>query len=166
VIRPATDDHLEAIAAITSHYIATSAIHFGDRPVTGAELAAQRAADPRHPWLVAVDGDRVVGYAKAGPWRSRAAYRWTCELGLYVAPGHHRRGLGRALYRTLIDEVTARGFHGAIGGITLPNPASVALHESLGFVHVGTVREAGWKLDRWHDVGFWHRTLRAGPPPA
>jgi L-amino acid N-acyltransferase YncA len=113
-----------------------------------------------YPWLVAEQGGGVVGYAKAGEFRSRAAYRWTTEAGIYLAPEHCGRGLGPPLYRRLLDVLRAQGFHLAIGGITLPNAPSVALHERLGFVHWGTVARVGRKFDAWHDVGFWQLHLR------
>jgi phosphinothricin acetyltransferase len=161
-IRPAAEEDFETIAAITSHYIATSAIHFGYQPVTAGELRATwRAGAGRYPWLVTDDGGVVVAYAKAGEWRSRDAYRWTTEVGIYVDAARRGGGLGIALYRELLAALAAAGFHSVIGGVTLPNPASVALHERCGFVHVGTVREAGFKHDAWHDVAFYQRMLAA-----
>lgn len=159
VIRPPRDDDFGAIAAITNHTIATTAIHFAYEPVTADELAA--AARGRHPWLVAADdsADGVVGYAKASTWRDRAAYDWTCETGIYLAEHARGRGHGRTLYGALLDEVARRGFHSVVAGITLPNDASVALHLRLGFEPVGIVREAGFKLGRWHDVGFYQKRL-------
>ena len=158
-IRPVREDDFPAIAAITNPYIATTAIHFGYDPVTADELAAQwRGSD--HPWLVLVDdGDTVIGYAKSGTWRARAAYRWTAETGIYLAANAHGRGLGTALYAALLTELATRGFHSVVTGITLPNEASVKLHEKLGFVDVGVVREAGYKLGAWHDVSFWQKRL-------
>ena len=167
-IRPAAAADFAALAAITNHYIATTAIHFGYQAVTADELgAAWQAATGRYPWLVADDGGAVIGYAKAGEWRARDAYRWTAEIGVYVAVDRRGAGTGRALYAALIEALTAAGFRSAIGGITLPNPASIALHERLGFTHVGTVRDAGYKLGAWHDVAFYQRRLTEGPtgPP-
>jgi phosphinothricin acetyltransferase len=162
-IRPAAAADFATLAAITNHYIATTAIHFGYQPVTAAELAeAWQRATGRYPWLVADDGGTVTGYAKAGEWRSRDAYRWTAEVGVYVAHDRHGAGTGRALYAALIAALAAAGFRSAIGGITLPNPASIALHERLGFAHVGTVRDAGFKLGAWHDVAFYQRRLAEG----
>jgi phosphinothricin acetyltransferase len=160
ILRPAAADDFAAIAAITNHYIETTAIHFGYQPVTADELRATWAAgQPRYPWRVAVAAGTVVGYAKAGEWRSRAAYQWTAELGLYVDPAWHRRGIGRALYVDVIAAATAAGFRSVIGGITLPNPASVELHRVLGFTHVGTFHDAGYKHGAWHNVGFYQRRL-------
>ncbi len=149
------------IAALTNHYIATSSIHFGYEPVREDELrAAWREHRATHPWLVAEAATQLLGYAKAGPWRTRAAYGWTPEVGLYVQPDRHRQGIGRRLYGRLLDLLAAQGFVAAIGGITLPNPGSVALHEALGFRPAGVVRRAGWKHGAWLDVGFWQRDLQ------
>ena len=166
-VRAAAEHDFRAIASITNHYIETTSINFGYDPVSASDLQALwRASIDRYPWLVAVDGDTVVGYAKAGEWRARDAYRWTTELGLYVAPTHHRRGLGRALYTTLLSACTTAGFHSAIGGITLPNDPSIALHLSLGFTHVGTVLDAGFKHSSWHAVAFYQRMLGTVSTPA
>jgi len=156
-IRLAREDDFVAIAAITNPYIASTAIHFGYEPVTADELAAPWRAGA-YPWLV-LDEDGVIGYAKAGVWRERAAYRWTAETGIYLAPTAHGRGLGTALYGALLDELAQRGFRSVVTGITLPNAASVRLHQRLGFVDVGVVREAGFKLGAWHDVSFWQKRL-------
>jgi phosphinothricin acetyltransferase len=166
-IRPAADDDFAAIAAMTNHYI-TTAIHFAYQPVSPDDLRAQwQRGAGRHPWLVAVEEDgevdgEVIGYAKAGEWRSRDAYRWTAEVGIYIAAARRGAGVGRALYTALLDLLVAAGFRSAIGGITLPNPASIALHRALGFEHVGTVRDAGYKLGAWHDVAFYQRRLADG----
>lgn len=169
-IRLARADDFDAIAAITNHYIATTAIHFGHEPVAADELRASWCfGEAKFPWFVtlAADGD-VVGYAKAGTFRARAAYQWTTETGIYLAPAHCGRGLGLPLYRTLLDELRTRGFHSAIGGIALPNAASVRLHERLGFVAAGVIQQAGWKFAKWHDLGFWQLRLADAdvPPPA
>jgi phosphinothricin acetyltransferase len=159
IIRPPHGADFDAIAAITNVYIATTAIHFGYDPITGDEL---RAGYGSHPWLVGeVDGE-IVAYAKAGTWRDRAAYRWTAETGVYVASHAHRRGHGRTIYAALLDELAHKSFRSAIAGITLPNDPSVAMHVAMGFLPVGIVREAGFKLGGWHDVGFWQKALRNG----
>ena len=164
-IRPAVDTDFLAIAAITNHYIATSAVHFGYESLTADEIRATWTGyRERFPWLVVEEGGvGVIGYAKAGTWRERAAYAWTAETGLYLTASARGRGVGRALYEHLLAELVGRGFHSAVAGITLPNDASVALHRRLGFVSVGTVRDAGWKHDRWHDVEFWQKRLSGEP---
>lgn len=169
MIRPARETDFSAIAALTTHYINTSAIHFGYEPVTAEELLAQwQKAGRRYPWLIAEQDGRFAGYAKAGVWRDRAAYQWAVETGIYIEPAAQGRGVGRALYTALLDDLRRRGFHMAIGGITLPNEPSERLHEALGFEKVAHFKHAGWKFDRWHDVGFWQLLLngpehQAGP---
>lgn len=169
-IRPFTLEDCAPAAALTNVYIESTAIHFGTEPQDAAYFERLwTATRDRYPWVTAVaDDGRFAGYAKAGVWRERAAYAWTPETGIYVERGCQGRGIGRALYRALLDAMRERGFHSAIGGITLPNEASVRLHEAVGFVHVGTVRHAGYKFGAWHDVGFWQVMLRddAGHAPA
>ena len=166
MIRSARADDADAIAAITNHYIATSSIHFAVEPLaTEAVREMWRASSDKYPWFVAEAHDRVIGYAKSGTWRERAAYAWTTEMGLYVAAGEQRRGVGRALYTALLGELERRGFRSAIAGITLPNDPSVALHRAFGFVSVGTVRDAGYKLGAWHDVEFWQKRFQTGATP-
>jgi len=157
-IRPARTDDFAAIAAMTSHYIQHTAIHFGYEPVTAGELRAAWQDKPKYPWLVDDDGG-VRAYAKAGAWRDRAAYQWTVETGIYVDPGAVGRRIGSALYAALLDVLARRDFRSAVAGITLPNQASVRLHERLGFVPVGVFREAGFKHGAWHDVGWYQRSL-------
>lgn len=159
-IRAVQPGDLTAITAITNFYIATSAIHFAYEPVTAAQMHAQWARDhARFPWLVVERAGEVTGYAKAGVWRERAAYQWTAEAGLYIADAARGHGLGRALYAVLLDELARRGFRSVIAGITLPNPASVRLHEAFGFTPIGVFEDVGWKHERWHAVGFWQKLL-------
>jgi len=163
MIRPPRDDDFGSIAAITNHYIATTAIHFAYEPVGEDDLRGMwHGYRDRFPWLVLEEDGQVLGYAKAGTWRDRAAYQWTAETGLYLAPAARGHGRGTALYAALLAELVAAGFHSAVAGITLPNPASAALHVALGFVSVGIVREAGWKHDRWHDLELWQKRFTSG----
>lgn len=167
MIRAAHADDFDAIAAITNHYIETTAIHFAYEPISADDLRVSWHEHPRHPFLVDDDGTRVLGYAKAGPWRERAAYAWTAEVGLYVAHDARNRRIGTVLYTALLDEVAARGFRSAVAGITLPNDASLALHARLGFEPVGTFRDAGYKMGAWHDVAFFQKRFATGhEPPA
>ena len=156
VIRLATANDFAAIAAITNHYIRTTAIHFAYEDVAADELRSLwREHEAIYPWLVAETQRTVVGYARAGVYRGRRAYLWTTETGIYLAPDQRGNGLGRRLYRRLLEVLRAQGFHSAIGGIALPNDVSVRLHERLGFQPCGTVQRVGHKFGRWHDVGFW-----------
>jgi phosphinothricin acetyltransferase len=170
-LRVATPDDGAACAAIYAPYVTGTAISFESEPPSTADMAARIARTlPVHPWLVAEEGGAVIGYAYAGRHAERAAYRWAAEVSVYVMRGRHRRGVGRTLYRALLNVLKAQGFETAWGGATLPNPASVGLHESFGFRHVGSYRRVGFKSGGWHDVGWWGLDLggascRAGDPP-
>ena len=123
------------------------------------------AALPKFPWLVCgVDG-RMAGYAYAGTHRARAAYQWSVDTSVYVDPAFHRRGIGTRLYTCLFQILAAQGYVRAYAGITLPNAGSVGLHEAMGFQSVGIYRGVGYKLGRWHDVGWWQLTLRETTDP-
>lgn len=162
-IRPVQSEDFDAIAALTNTYITGTAVHFAYSPVTADELRQQwETTKDRYPFLVAEINGAFAGYAKASQWRTREAYNWTPEVGLYIEPAHQGKGVGRELYALLLKRLRTAGFRSAIGGITLPNPASIRLHQSLGFVHVGTVKQAGFKLDAWHDVAFYQKMLVDG----
>ena len=164
-IRPATLADAGAIAAIYAHYVVNSAITFELDPPGAAEMAARIAHIlPHHPFLVAEQERRLLGYAYAAKLYERAAYRWATEATVYVAPGRHRQGIGSRLYRPLIAALGEQGFQAVIGKITLPNPASVALHEHFGFVRCGVFGKVGYKNGAWHDVGLYQ--LDFGTRPA
>lgn len=161
MLRPATIDDATAIAAIYAPYVLETAITFEEVPPTPAEIAdriARILATPL-PYLVAAPGGRVVAYAYASPWHVRAAYRHSVETSIYVDRDHVGNGHGRSLYSALLDQLKAQGLHTAIGGIALPNAASVALHEALGFVKAAHYAQVGFKQGRWLDVGYWQRLL-------
>jgi phosphinothricin acetyltransferase len=136
-------------------------ITFEEEPVSEAEMGRRIAEVTKRPlpWLVAEADGAVVGYAYATPWRPRSAYRFSVESTVYLEAGAVGRGTGRALYAALLDDLKARGVHCVIGGIALPNPASVGLHERMGFRKVGHLEEVGWKQERWVDVGYWELRL-------
>lgn len=160
MIRPATTSDAVDIVAIYNHYVATSTISFEESPV-GVEEMARRITDvsAKLPWYVFERDGHVVGYAYATSWRVRAAYRFSVEITVYVSPDHPRRGIGSQLYRTLIDDLRARGIRVLIGGIAQPNIASVALHEALGFEKVAHFKQVGRKFEQWVDVGYWELVL-------
>jgi len=160
-IRPVADGDASAIVRIYNYYILHTAISFEEEPVSGEEMA-QRIAEVRSaslPWLVAEQQEQVVGYAYAGKWKGRCAYRYSVETSVYLDPAFTGRRIGTQLVLALLDRLRERSIHVAIGGIALPNEASVALHERLGFVKVAHFREVGYKFDRWIDVGYWQRHL-------
>ncbi|WP_233549552.1 GNAT family N-acetyltransferase [Cellulomonas rhizosphaerae] len=156
-VRPATAADADACARIYAPYVVDTAVTFETDAPPPDEMARRIAA--AHEWLVAVLDDELVGYAYAGTFRARPAYRWTCEVSAYVAQGHGGAGIGKALYESLLTRLTARGFRTAVAGMTVPNEASAALHRALGFEPVGTYREVGWKLGAWRDVHWVQRTL-------
>jgi phosphinothricin acetyltransferase len=119
------------------------------------------------PWLVSVDPEgHVNGYAYAGKHRERLAYQWSVDVTAYVREDSRNLGIGKRLYGALFERLIPLGYFQAFGGIALPNDASVALHESVGFKHIGTYRNVGFKLGAWHDVGWWQKELRAPTEPA
>jgi L-amino acid N-acyltransferase YncA len=121
------------------------------------------------PWLIAELDGTVAGYAYASQHHGRPSYRWSADVTVYVSGAHHRRGVGRALYERLLELITQQGYYEACAGITLPNDASVGLHESLGFRPIGVYRNIAFKFGAWRDVGWWQKTLREhtmDPPPA
>ena len=119
----------------------------------------------RYPWVVAAAGADVVGFARASPWKSRGAYAWTVEMGVYVCAAARGAGVGRALYDALVPMLREAGFHTALAGIALPNDASVRLHESIGMRAAGVLPSVGYKLGAWRDVGYWAMRLAEGAPP-
>ena len=115
-------------------------------------------------WLVCEEANITTGYAYAGTHRSRTAYQWSTEVSAYVHENYRGRKIGTALYKTLFELLKAQGYYRAFAGITLPNPASVRLHESVGFVPIGVFHGIGYKQDNWHDVGWWEYALQSTPP--
>lgn len=167
MIRTATPADAPAICAIYNRYVAASVATFEEHPVSVAGMGARIAEVTQTlPWLVVEDRRTVTGYAYATAWKPRRAYRYTVETTIYMDPTACGRGLGATLYGALITALEARGVHCALAGIALPNPASIALHERLGFRRVGRLEQVGWKLDRWVDVGYWQRILEACERPA
>lgn len=164
LVRDFSAADIPAATALLNHFILHTAVHFGLAPQAEHETAAAwNDTRSAYPWLAAEADGRFAGFAKAGVWRTREAYRPTAEVTVYVVPSFHRRGVGRALYTELLRRLRAAGFHSAVGGIALPNDASVALHRAMGFRHVGTFREVGRKFERWHDTDWWQIMLADAP---
>jgi phosphinothricin acetyltransferase len=150
-----------AIAAIYNHYVATTTISMENDPVTSEDMAGRIEAIQAAglPWLALIEDGRLCGYAYASKWRARPGYRHAVESSVYVDPALRGRGHGLTLYRALLARLDGR-FHSVIGGIALPNAASIALHERLGFRQVACFHEVGHKFGNWVDVGYWELTLR------
>ncbi len=153
----------EDIAAIYAPIVRETAISFESAPPSADAMTGRiETILPTHPWLVAVRDDQVLGYVYAGEHRARAAYRWSVDVTVYVAVEARGGGVARTLYQSLLGVLKAQGFHSAFAGIALPNTASVALHESVGFKPLGVYREVGHKFGKWHDVGWWQLSLSEG----
>jgi L-amino acid N-acyltransferase YncA len=159
-IRPIRVDDAAEVAVIYNHYIARTTVTFEEAEVPVSEVARRIAeVTSTHPWLVAEHDGRLVGYSYASRWHARAAYRHSVETTIYVDQAMTGRGTGQLLYRSLLARLRERGDRCAIGVVALPNPASVGLHEKLGFVRCGELKSLGRKFDCWIDVGFWQLML-------
>jgi phosphinothricin acetyltransferase len=164
-IRDARAGDAAAVLDIYRPFVTDTAVSFEMEPPTAAEIEARIAsAQSRWAWLVAERDGQVAGYAYASAFRTRAAYRFTAEVSAYVHPAHRGGGVARALYRRLFEVLIGKGYCNAYAGIALPNDASVAFHQALGFTSVGVFHRAGWKFGRWHDVSWWEVTLQDRPP--
>jgi len=163
-IRSATGADAARIAEIYGHYVRETPASFEIDPPRAQEMLGRiEAGTGTYPWLVAEEDSAVVGYAYGGEFRKRAAYRWSAEVSVYIDAEHRARGAGRALMSRLLDQLRAGDFANAFAGVTLPNPASVRLFESLGFEPIGVFRNAGYKFGAWHDVGWWQLPLKELP---
>ena len=166
-IRFATSNDAAACAAIYAPFVDGSVVSFEMEPPTPEEMA--RRIDklwPTHPWIVAEAENNVIGYAYGSPYRDREAYQWAVEVTVYLAPEARGQGLGRRLYEVLLNLLSTQGFTKAYGVVTLPNPASAALHEAVGFKPFAVYRDIGFKNGAWHDVGWWQRDLAPASEPA
>ena len=165
--RLATAEDASAIAAIYAPYVRDTIISFETEAPDATEFAARIARIGRqYPWLVASVDGRIIGYAYACENRSRLAYRWSVDAAVYLDASAQRKGIGSALYRRLFALLRAQGYVNAFAGISLPNAASVALHEAMGFTLIGIYRNVGYKLGAWRDVGWWQLALCDPPQPA
>lgn len=156
MIRHALLTDIKAISDIYNHYVLHTVVTFEEQIVCHDEMQ-KRVTDiqQKYLWLVYEHEGNVVGYAYAGPWKARAAYRHSVEVSIYLNPLCTGKGIGKQLYTKLIDELKTRDIHAVIGGVALPNDASVKLHETLGFQKVAQFREVGFKFDTWVDVAYW-----------
>lgn len=168
-VRDATPADAAACAEIYAQYVRDTSVSFEIEPPGAAELAERIAvAQRRHAWLVLEQDGQVLGYAYAGPFKARPAYRFASEVSVYLDPVHRGAGGGRTLYAALFERLRQRGYRTVAAGMTMPNEASAGLHRSLGFALVGTWRRVGWKQGAWHDVTWFQLDLAGGEdsPPA
>lgn len=160
LIRPAQVSDSAAMAEIYNDYVRNTTISFETEAISAQQMQQRLEQNPHLPWLLACDGQgNILGYAYASPWKPRQAYRYSVETSVYLARTAHGRGLGSLLYTHLLQELKAIGMHSAIAGIAQPNPASVALHEKMGFRRVASFAEVGFKFGTWIDVGYWQKML-------
>ena len=161
--RIATVDDAAEIADVYAPNVRDTATSFETEAPDAAELAQRiERIGSHYPWLAASSDGRVIGYAYACENRSRRAYRWSVDTAVYLDVSAQRKGIGRELYRRLFALLEAQGYVNAFAGITLPNAASVGLHESMGFALIGVYRRVGYKLGAWHDVGWWQLVIGEG----
>jgi L-amino acid N-acyltransferase YncA len=161
MIRPATTADAAAICTIYNHYVLETTITFEEAAVTPAEMGnrIRETADSSLPWLVWEELSSIQGFAYASKWKGRCAYRHSAEVTVYLDPKSTSRGVGSRIYQALLTDLRQRSFHAVIGGIALPNEASIALHERLGFRKVAHFEQVGWKFGRWIDVAYWQLLL-------
>ena len=161
ISRPIQQADAKACASIYQPAVDNCATSFEYSIPTTKDFEKRITAHPKSlPWLVCEYNGEVAGYAYASPFRKRQAYQWCCEVSVYVGQHYHRKGIGKGLYEDLFNELRKRNYINAYAGITLPNDASVAIHKSCGFEYIGTYKNIGYKLGRWHDVSWWHLQLQ------
>lgn len=150
-----------AAADIYNHYIENTVVTFEEEAIDGGEMAEriEETLAAGLPWLALEQDGELAGYAYASKWKGRCAYRYAVEVTVYLHPDAVAKGLGSALYETLFSELEKAGMHVAMGGIALPNPASIALHEKFGMKKVAHFEQVGYKFDRWVDVGYWQKII-------
>ncbi|MCE2484744.1 MAG: N-acetyltransferase [Desulfurellaceae bacterium] len=164
LLRLATEDDAEGMLEIYAQVVEETVISFEEQPPSPQEFRSRiRTVLDRLPWLVCVFGDDLAGYAYATPFRSRAGYRWSVELTVYVHPNYHRRGVARSLYTALLRCLEAQGYHTAVALIALPNQASTALHAAMGFRRTGVLESIGYKHGRWINDDVWQLTIQPAP---
>lgn len=161
IIRPAREADAPSLVRIYNHFIRETVVTFEEEEIAAAEMWSRVAEvqEAALPWLVAEEDGEVVGYAYATTWKARSAYRFSVESSVYLDPTAGGRGLGSRLYAALLPLLEVRGVHAVIGGVALPNDASIALHEKFGFRKVAHFEQTGFKFDRWIDVAYWEKLL-------
>ena len=160
MIRPVIKTDAGRLTKIYNRYIINSTATFEIDPIRSNEMVKRlEKVNKNHPWLVYEMDGVVVGYAYAGEWKPRPAYKFTVEVSVYIDPNHHGKGVGFMLYQKLIDQLKQTEIRALLAGITLPNDPSIKLHQKLGFVNVGQLKSVGFKFGNWIDVGYWELLL-------
>lgn len=160
-VRPAGPEDAEACRAIYAPFVENTWVSLEEEVPSVREMKRRiEGYGASHGWVVVEDeAGAVSGYAYGSPHRLREGYRFSCDVAIYVPDGKTRRGYGRALYQALFPRLAARGMHAAFAGVALPNAASIALHQAVGFSKVGVYREVGYKFGAWRDVSWWQKLL-------
>ena len=161
MIRSVKQSDADVIVEIYNHYVANTVVTFEDKAVSSAEMRDRitETLSADLPWFVAEQAGSVIGYAFASKWKGRCAYRFAVEVTVYLSPSSVAKGVGSALYEVLLTHLRGNSIHVAMGGIALPNPASIALHEKFGMKKVAHFEEVGFKFNKWVDVGYWQITF-------
>ncbi len=161
MIRMANTNDAKALSEIYNYYVLNTVVTFEEEPVTSLEMA-QRVDETfaaELPWLVALDDDTVIGFAYASKWKGRCAYRHSVEVTVYLSHSMTAKGIGSELYTRLFNLLKQKSVHVVLGGISLPNEASIALHEKFGMTKAAHFEEVGYKFDKWVDVAYWQGKL-------
>jgi L-amino acid N-acyltransferase YncA len=161
MIRDATLNDAAKIVDIYNHYISDSVVTFEQETIS-ADIMQERIGkvlDSKLPWLVAEQDSNIIGYCYATPWKERSAYRFSVEATVYLLPQVKGRGWGSQLYQSLFEQLKHKQIHAVMGGITLPNEASIKLHEKFGMNKVAHFKQVGYKFKQWLDVGYWQKIL-------
>ena len=152
MIREAIEDDAYKIALIYNHYILNSTITFDEKVIDSNMIKERLTSNKKLKWWVYDKEGKILGYAYPSLWKRRSAYRYTVETSIYIAPGFQRKGIGILLYNHLLKALKVGGFHIALAGISLPNDASIAFHEKIGFKKVGQLERVGFKFNKWIDI--------------
>ncbi|MBV1883057.1 MAG: GNAT family N-acetyltransferase [Pseudomonadales bacterium] len=161
MIREATEKDAEAIAEIYNYYIQKTVVTFEEEDLDEYALSERmhKVQMSGFSWLVAVENEKIIGYSYSSEWNGRGAYKSTAEVSVYLSPSLKAKGWGTKLYQALFSRLRDKSIHVVIGGITLPNPASIAIHEKFGMEKVAHFKEIGYKFGQWLDVGYWQVKL-------
>lgn len=161
MIRQAHLSDAKAITEIYNHYVSHTIVTFEEEPIKVSNMEElMKDIIPQLPWLVFEEKSSILGYAYANKWKTRSAYRHSVESTVYLHPDEYGKGIGTILYKALVKELNNRNIHAVIGGISLPNEASITLHEKLGFEKIAQFKEVGLKFGQWIDVGYWELILK------
>lgn len=160
MVRPITLEDAKAVVEIYNYYIANSTATFEMEPIDEKEMQRRiKSISASYPYFVFEENNTILAYAYASQWKPRKAYKHTVESSVYLHPDAKGKGIGTLIYDQLIKQLSQMDIHAVIGGVSLPNDASVALHEKFGFEKIGQFKQVGYKFNQWIDVGYWELIL-------